>query len=175
MRNNKFGNVILISSVNAKKGALGQTNYASSKSAMFGFTKSLALENASKNIMINCICPGYINTSMTKEINENTEIILGEKIFKTNTERVVDNLLNNNSNQISSEELVVNFSQVAEPLIAKYKEVYKATQAETNEATKQIQEKVKKVAEEYNNSDNKDGDVLKQKLIDILEVQLKDY
>ena len=110
-----------------------------------------------------------VNDSKTAKINENTEIILGEKIFKTNTERVVDNLLNNNSNQISSEELVVNFSQVAEPLIAKYKEVYKATQAETNEATKQIQEKVKKVAEEYNNSDNKDGDVLKQKLIDILE------
>ena len=110
-----------------------------------------------------------VNDSKTAKINENAEIILGEKIFKTNTERVVDNLLNNNSNQISSEELVVNFSQVAEPLIAKYKEVYKATQAETNEATKQIQEKVKKVAEEYNNSDNKDGDVLKQKLIDILE------
>lgn len=110
-----------------------------------------------------------VNDNKTAKINENTEIILGEKIFKTNTERVVDNLLNNSSEQISAQELVETFSQVAEPLIAKYKEVYKATQAETNEATKQIQEKVKKVAEEYNNSDNKDGDVLKQKLIDILE------
>jgi hypothetical protein len=110
-----------------------------------------------------------VNDNKTAKINENTEIILGEKIFKTNTVRVVDNLLNNNSEQISSVELVASFSQVAEPLIAKYKEVYKATQAETNETTKQIQEKVKKVAEEYNNSDNKDGDVLKQKLIEILE------
>jgi hypothetical protein len=110
-----------------------------------------------------------INNNKTKEINNNVEIILGQKIFKTNTERVVDNLLNNNSEQISSVDLVASFSQVAEPLIAKYKEVYKATQAETNEATKQIQEKVKAVAEEYNNSDYKDGDVLKQKLIDILE------
>jgi hypothetical protein len=109
------------------------------------------------------------NDNKVNKINENTEIILGEKIFKTNTERVVDNLLNNNSNQISSEELVTSFSQVAEPLIAKYKEVYKATQAETSEATKKIQEKVKIVAEEYNNSENKDSSVLKQKLVEILE------
>lgn len=110
-----------------------------------------------------------VNDTKIAKINENTKIILGEKIFKTNTERVVDNLLNTNSNLISSEELVESFSQVAEPLIAKYKEVYKTTQAETNEATKQIQEKVKQVAEEYNNSDNKDSTVLKQKLIEILE------
>jgi superfamily II DNA or RNA helicase len=110
-----------------------------------------------------------VNNNKTKEINTNTEIILGEKIFKTNTERVVDNLLNNNNDKISSAELVKTFSQVAEPLIAKYKEVYKTTQAETNEATKQIQEKVKLVAEEYNNSDNKDSTDLKQKLVDILE------
>ena len=103
------------------------------------------------------------------KINENTEIILGEKIFKTNTERVVDNLLENNCEQISSEELVLNFSQVSEPLIAKYKEVYKATQAETNEATKQIQEKVKLVAAEFNSSEIKDSAILKQKLIAILE------
>ena len=110
-----------------------------------------------------------VNDNKIAKISQNTEIILGEKIFKTNTERVVDNLLSNNSNQISSEELIETFTQVAEPLIAKYKEVYKTTQAETNEATKQIQEKVKIVAEEYNNSDNKDSAVLKQKLIDILE------
>lgn len=105
----------------------------------------------------------------TAKINENTEIILGEKIFKTNTERVVDNLLDNNSDQISSEKLVETFTQVAEPLIAKYKEVYKATQAETDEGRKQIIEKVKIVAEEFNNSEIKDSTILKQKLIDILE------
>jgi acetoacetyl-CoA reductase len=70
MRNNNSGNVVLISSVNAKNGAIGQTNYSSSKSAMFGFTKSLALENANKNILVNCICPGYIDTDMTKIIEE---------------------------------------------------------------------------------------------------------
>lgn len=110
-----------------------------------------------------------IADNKTAKINENTEIILGEKIFKTNTERVVDNLLNNNSEQISSEELVETFTQVAEPLIAKYKEVYKATQAETDEGRKQIIEKVKIVAEEFNSSEIKDSAALKQKLIDILE------
>lgn len=71
MRKNSNGNIILISSVNAKKGSIGQTNYSSSKSAMFGFTKSLALENANKNILVNCICPGYIDTEMTKKIDTN--------------------------------------------------------------------------------------------------------
>ncbi|TBH72757.1 Eco57I restriction-modification methylase domain-containing protein [Aquirufa antheringensis] len=110
-----------------------------------------------------------VSETKIAKINENSEIILGEKIFKTNAERVVDNLLNNNYDQISPEELVSTFTQVAEPLIAKYKEIYKATTAETNEATKQIQEKVKLVAQEYNNLEVKDGANLKQKLIDILE------
>jgi hypothetical protein len=110
-----------------------------------------------------------VNDNKATKINENTEIILGEKIFKANTERVVDNLLKENNEQVSSDELVEIFAGVAEPLIAKYKEVYKTTVAETKEATKQIQEKVKIVAEEYNNSEIKDSADLKQKLIAILE------
>ena len=110
-----------------------------------------------------------VNDNKVAKINENTEIILGEKIFKTNTERVVDNLLEQNKEQISPEELVLTFSQVSEPLIAKYKEVYKTTQAETNEAAKQIEEKVKLVAEEFNSAEIKDSIELKQKLIAILE------
>jgi hypothetical protein len=110
-----------------------------------------------------------VNDNKLTKINENTEIILGEKIFKTNTERIVDNLLMNNGEQISSKELVETFSQVSEPLIAKYKELYKATQAETNEISKQLQEKVKLIAEEFNSSDIKDSSFLKQKLIETLE------
>jgi len=68
MRNNKNGNIVLISSINARTGAVGQTNYASSKSAMFGFTKSLAIENATKDVLVNCICPGYVETDMTRKI-----------------------------------------------------------------------------------------------------------
>jgi hypothetical protein len=111
-----------------------------------------------------------VNTNKSTEINKNTAIILGEKIFKTNTERVVDNLLEQNKENIYSEDLVQQVSKVAEPLIAKYKEVYKATQAETNEVTKQIQEKVKLIAEEYNNAEIKDALALKQKLIETIEV-----
>lgn len=111
-----------------------------------------------------------VDNNKTKEINTNTEIILGEKIFKTNTERVVDNLLKLNTEQIIADELVKKVSEVAEPLIAKYKEVYKATQSETNEVTKQIQEKVKQIAEEFNNAEVKDSEALKQKLIDTIEL-----
>jgi hypothetical protein len=111
-----------------------------------------------------------VNINKTKEINNNTAIILGEKIFKTNTERVVDNLLKKNEDEISYKELVEKVTEVAEPLIAKYKEVYKATQAETNEVTKQIQEKVKLIAEEYNSAEIKDSLALKQKLIETIEV-----
>lgn len=111
-----------------------------------------------------------VNNNKTKEINNNTEIILGEKIFKTNTERVVDNLLEQNNEHVHAEDLIAKVSEVAEPLIAKYKEVYKATQAETNEVIKQIQEKVKQIAEEFNNAEIKDSEALKQKLIDTIEV-----
>jgi type II restriction enzyme len=110
-----------------------------------------------------------VNNNKTKEINTNTEIILGEKIFKTNTERVVDNLLGQNKEQIYVDELIEQVGIVAEPLIAKYKEVYKATQAETKEVTKQIEEKVKQIAEEYNNAEVKDSEALKQKIIDTIE------
>lgn len=111
-----------------------------------------------------------VNNNKTKEINQNTEIILGEKIFKTNTERVVDNLLELNAEQIQADELVEKVSEVAEPLIAKYKEVYKATQAETKEVTKQIEEKVKALAEEFNNAEVKDSEALKQKIFDTIEI-----
>jgi hypothetical protein len=110
-----------------------------------------------------------LNNNKTKEINTNTEIILGEKIYKTNTERVVENLLEQNKEQILTDELVEKVSVVAEPLIAKYKEVYKTTQAETKEATKKLEEKVKKIALEYNNAELKDSEALKQKLIDAIE------
>ncbi len=104
------------------------------------------------------------------KINENTEIILGEKIFRANTERVVDNLLMDTTSQISSDEIVKNVSLVAEPLIAKYKEIYKATQVETDEIKKQIQERVKVVAEEYISAEVKDSTILIQKIIETIEV-----
>jgi acetoacetyl-CoA reductase len=66
MRENGFGRIINISSINAQKGQMGQTNYSASKAGDIGFSKALAQENASKGITVNVICPGYIATDMVK-------------------------------------------------------------------------------------------------------------
>ena len=65
MRENGFGRIINISSINGQKGQFGQTNYSAAKAGILGFTKALALESAAKGITVNAICPGYIETEMT--------------------------------------------------------------------------------------------------------------
>ncbi|MDR1560812.1 MAG: acetoacetyl-CoA reductase [Holosporaceae bacterium] len=68
MRQKLFGRIINISSINGLKGQIGQTNYAAAKAGIIGFTKSLALESASKGITVNAIAPGYVSTDMTDVI-----------------------------------------------------------------------------------------------------------
>ncbi len=68
MRERKFGRIINVSSINGQAGQLGQTNYAAAKAGMIGFTKSLALENASRGITVNAIAPGYIDTDMVRAV-----------------------------------------------------------------------------------------------------------
>ena len=63
-----WGRIINISSVNAQKGAFGQSNYSAAKAGMHGFTKALALEVARKGITVNTISPGYIGTQMVMAI-----------------------------------------------------------------------------------------------------------
>jgi acetoacetyl-CoA reductase len=63
-----WGRIINISSVNAQKGAFGQTNYSAAKAGMHGFTKALALEVARKGVTVNTISPGYIATRMVTAI-----------------------------------------------------------------------------------------------------------
>ncbi len=77
MREQNFGRIINISSINAQKGQIGQANYCAAKAGLIGFTKALALEGARKNITANVICPGYIETDMTGAIAADilTEII----------------------------------------------------------------------------------------------------
>ncbi|HAU1249870.1 TPA: acetoacetyl-CoA reductase [Legionella pneumophila] len=65
-----YGRIISISSVNGRKGQFGQCNYAASKAALFGFSKSLAQEVASKGITVNTISPGYIETPMLTGMRE---------------------------------------------------------------------------------------------------------
>jgi len=68
MLKQKSGSIINISSVSGLMGNAGQVNYSSSKSALLGFTKSLAKELAPRGINVNCICPGFIESDMTSEL-----------------------------------------------------------------------------------------------------------
>jgi len=65
-----WGRVVNISSVNAQKGQLGQTNYSAAKAGMHGFTKALALEVAGKGVTVNTVSPGYIATKMVMAVPE---------------------------------------------------------------------------------------------------------
>ena len=80
MLKQKFGKIINITSVVGHTGNLGQANYSASKAGMVAFSKSLALEYAKKNININCVSPGFIQTEMTDKINEEFKKNLINKI-----------------------------------------------------------------------------------------------
>ena len=80
MIKNKFGRIINISSISGLMGNPGQVNYSSSKAALNGFTKSLAKEVGSRNITVNCVAPGFIDTDMTSYIEENERNKILKKI-----------------------------------------------------------------------------------------------
>lgn len=66
----KYGRIINISSVNGQKGQFGQTNYATAKAGMIGFSRSLAIELADTGVTVNSVCPGYVGTSMVESIRK---------------------------------------------------------------------------------------------------------
>ena len=70
MARRRWGRMINISSVVGKMGGIGQANYAAAKAGLMGFTKSVAREVASRGICVNAIAPGFIETDMTRSINE---------------------------------------------------------------------------------------------------------
>tara|TARA_B100001027_G_scaffold203040_1_gene164181 strand:+ start:737 stop:1474 length:738 start_codon:yes stop_codon:yes gene_type:complete len=80
MIKNKYGKIINITSVVGHTGNVGQSNYAASKSGIIGFSKTLALEYAKKNININCISPGFIETKMTDKIDAKFKELIISKI-----------------------------------------------------------------------------------------------
>ena len=80
MVKNKFGRVINISSVAGLMGNSGQVNYSSSKSAMVGFSRSLAKELGSRNITSNVIAPGFIETDMTTFLNDDEKAEVSKNI-----------------------------------------------------------------------------------------------
>ena len=80
MLKNKYGRIVNITSIVGHTGNLGQANYAASKAGIIGMSKSLAIEYAKKNITINCVSPGFIQTKMTDNILENIKAVLTSKI-----------------------------------------------------------------------------------------------
>jgi 3-oxoacyl-[acyl-carrier protein] reductase len=80
MVKNKFGRVINISSVAGLMGNSGQVNYSSSKSAMVGFSRSLAKELGSRNITSNVVAPGFIETDMTTFLNDDEKVEVSKNI-----------------------------------------------------------------------------------------------
>lgn len=67
----RYGRIVNISSVVGATGNMGQSNYAAAKAGIFGFSKSLAREVGSRNITVNCIAPGFVETDMTRSLNDN--------------------------------------------------------------------------------------------------------
>ena len=80
MVKNKFGRIINISSVAGLMGNSGQVNYSSSKSAMVGFSRSLAKELGSRNITSNVVAPGFIETDMTTFLNDDEKAEVSKNI-----------------------------------------------------------------------------------------------
>ncbi len=70
MISQRWGKIVNISSVSGEKGGRGQTNYAASKGAMNAFTKALAVEVAPRNITVNAVAPGVIDTEMSRTVRE---------------------------------------------------------------------------------------------------------
>jgi 3-oxoacyl-[acyl-carrier protein] reductase len=76
----RTGRIINISSVVGHMGNAGQTNYAAAKAGMAGFAKSLAAEVGSRNITVNCVAPGFIETDMTADLPEAIKAKLLENV-----------------------------------------------------------------------------------------------
>ena len=114
MLKNKSGKIINITSVVGHTGNLGQSNYTASKAAINAMSKSLAIEYAKKNININCISPGFIETAMTDKIDEKFKEAIISKIPSARLGQPEDIanavlfLASNQSDYINGETLHVN-------------------------------------------------------------------
>ena len=108
------GRIINIGSIVGVMGNAGQSNYSASKSGLLGFTKSLARELSSRNINVNSISPGFIDTDMTKALSDEQidnltkNIPLGRVADSSEVSSVVSFLLSDDSSYITGENINVN-------------------------------------------------------------------
>jgi len=114
MLKNKSGKIVNITSVVGHTGNLGQANYTASKAGIVAMSKSLALEYAKKNLNINCVSPGFIQTAMTDKIDEKFKEIIVSKIPSArlgepdDVANAVLFLVSDQSNYINGETIHVN-------------------------------------------------------------------
>lgn len=80
MMRQRWGRIVNVSSIVASTGNVGQVNYVSAKAGIIGMTKALALEVASRNITVNAVSPGFVNTDMTKGLSEDLHASLLARI-----------------------------------------------------------------------------------------------
>lgn len=117
MRENTFGRIVNIGSINGQAGQYGQVNYAAAKSGIHGFTKALALEGAGKGITVNAIAPGYIATDMVKAVPEKilekivARIPVGRLGEASEVARAVEFLVSDNAGFITGSTLSINGGQ----------------------------------------------------------------
>ena len=110
----RVGRIINIGSIVGMMGNAGQSNYSATKSGLLGFTKSLARELSSRNINVNSISPGFINTDMTKALSEDQIDALSKNIplnriaEPSEIASVVSFLLSDDSSYITGENINVN-------------------------------------------------------------------
>jgi 3-oxoacyl-[acyl-carrier protein] reductase len=114
MMKKRYGRIINISSIVGHRGNAGQTNYAATKAGISGFTKSLAQEVGKRGITVNCVAPGFIDTDMTKALNEDqresllAHIPLSRLGHPTDIAHTVGFLASDNASYITGETIHVN-------------------------------------------------------------------
>ena len=110
----RFGRVVFISSVVAHTGNPGQVNYTASKAAISGIVKSLALELSTRNITVNSVAPGFIQSNMTDKLNDDQKNTILERIpmkklgDSGDIAKAVGFLCSENANYITGQTLHVN-------------------------------------------------------------------
>lgn len=108
---NRYGRIVNIVSVSGLKGTSGQTNYSAAKGAIISATKALAQEVAKRNVTVNAVAPGFINTDMTSELDEKElkKMIPAQRFGKAEeVAHLVSFLVSKNASYITGEVVNIN-------------------------------------------------------------------